>query len=1156
MTQDRFLDIKAGLSSSMQMMLDHIKRYLDAGKASAFVGAGFSKNALMPDSVEMKDWNRLGLEFYKRLYGHAPEGKDAMFLNPIHLASEVESSFGRNELDNLIYRSLPDDALVPGNLHKSLLTLKWVDIFTTNYDRLLERACFDSGRPYSIVTNKSTLLYSKSPRIIKLHGSFPDIRPFIITEEDYRTYPAQYPEFVNTVRQSLIEQLFCLIGFSGDDPNFKSWLGWLRDVMGNQIAPAYLITYNKKLHNAQRKLCAAQKIEILNLADLPHVEGFQECYEFFFKYLSESENTQWTGAVRPMFRGVETTADLQSITSEMRTVRTSYPGWLTLPSEFYKNFGDVASDIALFSWEKIVGLTWPIKLAFLYEINWRQAISNTPIGFDWFIDSLGTLPYTSEEFDDDNAGMVLELKLSLLSYYRKKANFEAYDSLVEELNERKTALLPSQLRKFYYDRCIKASVCLEYDQLNQLLKEWSVPFTDYVGVLWKSVILAEIGSQKEAVSMLNDSLQHIRRTILTTSEDSKFLQSCWTAIRKSLRFYTLEAFDPTEQLPYDAYKTMLHFQRKLMEPRKQPGRSVEHTFHVGKTTSSWHFGSGGFVPEYLWSYRYFALCESLGQSHGTQNCQIDKEMNSFFLETIYPFAEPYSIGIMVRSTSKDYVKLCISRKNISQMSTELADMVFMQYMPFCQLPVGNMNDSLRKRVLNVLVPLQSKLSTKASLPNLLALHEVQQKVYVDYPRYLDRDSVNVIYENLPLSEYTKVQLSNLKLPYILDSVHNYDYPQLGFNLNQLTIDDAVVEKIIEGLQDEHHAIQRMALHRANIALLANGEDKLKKRILHAVIDWRNQSTKNDLLRRSFDYAPEDTSRDKYRRSDLLKTDIARLDELNVENVRSSEVLNTLENLLEYFTIYSDLLDDHHHSKIVSKFADLVLGNEKLLAKDDENEIFGGFHSYMSSVVGEILGYLFKTQHLSLPIDVVQKLRESVEKLKLWDYKYLSMQVMLLQYDKTLKEADIKKEIEEKIALRNYFIDAVQSLIFLSKRNKNFQGIIQRIIHFAMYNTSTMVHDWLHYLMLFIMNDMLLKGSYDELLKMLDYIYNHLEEATDDVEIINDIFTNAAKVAGAAAKKWGETPETNSWKNIATSGKIIFKEVRYAYDYGYELKINN
>ena len=275
------------------------------------------------------------------------------------------------------------------------------------------------------------------------------------------------------------------------------------------------------------------------------------------------------------------------------------------------------------------------------------------------------------------------------------------------------------------------------------------------------------------------------------------------------------------------------------------------------------------------------------------------------------------------------------------MSTELADMAFQQYMSFCQLPLENMSESLRKKVLNVLVPLLSKLSTKASLHNLLALHEVQQSIYENYPRYLDRDVVNVIYENLPLSEYTKVQLSNLKLPYVLDSVHDYDYPQLGFNLNQLTINDSVVEIIVEGLQDEHRAIQRMALHRANIALLANGEDEQKNRILQAVIDWRNQSTTDDLLRRSFEYAPEDTSKDIHKRKDLLKGDIARLEELSVEHVHGSEVLNTLENLLEYFAIYSDLLTDRHHAKIVSKFADLVLNNEKLLTKDDENEIFGG-----------------------------------------------------------------------------------------------------------------------------------------------------------------------------------------------------------------------
>ena len=60
--------IKSSMPDSLRMKLDHIKRYLDAGKAAVFVGAGFSKNARMPDHAEMKDWNALGLDM-RRMCG-------------------------------------------------------------------------------------------------------------------------------------------------------------------------------------------------------------------------------------------------------------------------------------------------------------------------------------------------------------------------------------------------------------------------------------------------------------------------------------------------------------------------------------------------------------------------------------------------------------------------------------------------------------------------------------------------------------------------------------------------------------------------------------------------------------------------------------------------------------------------------------------------------------------------------------------------------------------------------------------------------------------------------------------------------------------------------------------------------------------------------
>jgi hypothetical protein len=38
-----------------------------------------------------------------------------------------------------------------------------------------------------------------------------------------------FAPFVNTVQQTLLEKSLCLIGFSGDDPNFLQWIGWIRD---------------------------------------------------------------------------------------------------------------------------------------------------------------------------------------------------------------------------------------------------------------------------------------------------------------------------------------------------------------------------------------------------------------------------------------------------------------------------------------------------------------------------------------------------------------------------------------------------------------------------------------------------------------------------------------------------------------------------------------------------------------------------------------------------------------------------------------------------------------------------------------------------------------------------------------------------------------
>ena len=62
-------------------------------------------------------------------------------------------------------------------LYESLFSLPWTDVFSTNYDTIIERSCDSFPQPkYTIVRTEENLVYSKRARIVKLHGTLDDNR--------------------------------------------------------------------------------------------------------------------------------------------------------------------------------------------------------------------------------------------------------------------------------------------------------------------------------------------------------------------------------------------------------------------------------------------------------------------------------------------------------------------------------------------------------------------------------------------------------------------------------------------------------------------------------------------------------------------------------------------------------------------------------------------------------------------------------------------------------------------------------------------------------------------------------------------------------------------------------------------------------------------
>lgn len=182
------------------------------------VGAGFSRNGV-PATASARPfptWPQLTGLLSAALYPEADQTETATGTSgALRLAQEFEAVFGRFRLEEIIRGAVPDAEYHPGELHRRLLALPWADVFTTNWDTLIERARFDvHNRFYDVVLTQSQIPSASVPRIVKLHGTLPAHTPFIFTEEDYRTYPARFAPFVNLVQQAMMENAFVLLGFS------------------------------------------------------------------------------------------------------------------------------------------------------------------------------------------------------------------------------------------------------------------------------------------------------------------------------------------------------------------------------------------------------------------------------------------------------------------------------------------------------------------------------------------------------------------------------------------------------------------------------------------------------------------------------------------------------------------------------------------------------------------------------------------------------------------------------------------------------------------------------------------------------------------------------------------------------------------------------
>lgn len=527
------------------------------------VGSGFSRNAdkTRTDSPDSPLWADITAEVVKELF---PSGEHPHLGGPLRVSQLYETAFGRSDLHKLLGQLVRDEEFIPGEIHSRLLRLPWRDVFTTNWDTLLERASSGIPEPsYNVVQDMDQLPLLSHPRIIKLHGSFPAQFPLVATEEDYRTYPVKYAPFVNTVQQAMMETVFCLIGFSGDDPNFLNWSGWVRDNLG-EAAPKIYLAGILRLSPHQRRMLEDLGVVPIDIGNHPKVQYWPDhlrhryATQWLLHTLENGEpydqriwpsppkdsNREIPDFLEPVARipvsvpkshgspesrpdspmfDKEPLDDVKKILETWLHNRKLYPGWLVFPS------GREHFELSMHTsdWERAILNAFPEftpieRLNAVRELVWRKELLLEPLTPQLedaaqkvleSIDCQNRAVSGSDEVPDDWTDLReawRNVALALLTDARHDCNKSLFEDRLKVLEpfEDDSSDVAHRLQQ---ERCLWALYSMNFSALNTLLDDWLVANSDPVWMLRKAAILTEVRRHHEAIPLVQSALNSFRK---------------------------------------------------------------------------------------------------------------------------------------------------------------------------------------------------------------------------------------------------------------------------------------------------------------------------------------------------------------------------------------------------------------------------------------------------------------------------------------------------------------------------------------------------------------------------------------------------------------------------------------------------------------------
>ncbi len=207
---------------------------IEAGQASLLIGTGMSSGAGYPNWADLLE--------------PVAEEFDVPPMTDLPLQAQyIETKAGRDRLSE--HLAVAIGAVVPTPLenHVLIAQLGVRDVWTTNYDPLLETADPELG----VVERDQDLVdrAGRERRLKKMHGSIPfgatapvgGRNQLVLSRYDYEHYERTHPRLWRLLQAQFLTSSFLFLGFSMTDPNFEAVFRIARLATADKLMPHYVI---------------------------------------------------------------------------------------------------------------------------------------------------------------------------------------------------------------------------------------------------------------------------------------------------------------------------------------------------------------------------------------------------------------------------------------------------------------------------------------------------------------------------------------------------------------------------------------------------------------------------------------------------------------------------------------------------------------------------------------------------------------------------------------------------------------------------------------------------------------------------------------------------------------------------------------------------